>query len=149
MIVFTRSIQCSFINQGTKDELMLIVYHEKTEEASHEADEVEVGDLGKIEDQLTDLGEQIKYNEEMKVHRKEKRKKIRNKLTMEKRATPLRSIKKKNNKEEKIRTKKDEGSNKKWVWVVEATIHTKKRINEEEHQKEKSEKEKEQWVGFR
>ena len=46
-----------------KDELMVIVYHEKTEEAHHEADEVEDGDLGKIEDQLTVLGEKMKYNE--------------------------------------------------------------------------------------
>ena len=50
-------------NQGMKDELMVIVYHEKTEEAHHEADEVEDGDLGKIEDQLTVLGEKMKYNE--------------------------------------------------------------------------------------
>lgn len=36
-------------NQGMKDELMVIVYYENTEEAHHEADEVQVGDLIKME----------------------------------------------------------------------------------------------------
>ena len=42
----------------------------------------------------------------IKVHIREKRKKIKNKSTMEKRATPVKNTKKKNNKEEKTRKKK-------------------------------------------
>ena len=67
---------------------------------------MEVGELEKIEDQLTDLGEQMKYNERNEGTQKRKEKKIRNKSTMEKRPTPVKNTKKKNNKEEKTRKKK-------------------------------------------
>ncbi|CAO2830881.1 unnamed protein product [Amaranthus hypochondriacus] len=94
------------LHQGMRDELMVIVYHEKTEEADHEEDEVEVGVLGKIVDHLTDLGEQMKYNESYEGIQKREEKQIKNKSTMEKRATSTENTKKKHSKEEKIRKKK-------------------------------------------
>ena len=60
-------------NQGMKDELMIIVYHEKTKEAEHEANEEVVGDLGNCEDQLIDFGEQMKYNERNEITPKKKK----------------------------------------------------------------------------